>query len=112
MNSGSNKPEYSILGLWTFTDPDLSGQSIEFFDNLSLYAISPEEILSGGYYINYNSNPIELNLEMEQMEEVKTIIQFLDENTIKIQNNNVGLAMPVWFTEDSKIMPANLILIF
>lgn len=100
-----NQPQddYNIAGIWTFGDTTIKGYRFEFHRDGILILASPEITYSGEYSINYESNPLNLDMFIPEQGHIRTIIRFLDTDTIEMANTQEGMARPAAF-EDSQIL--------
>lgn len=88
---------YSITGRWVFGDERINGFFFEFLDDRTLVMGSPEENFTGRYDIAYNKVPVQLNMFFEEVGEIRTIVRFLDADTVEMENSQVGMLRPVGF---------------
>lgn len=58
---------------------------------------SPEENFTGRYDIAYNKVPVQLNMFFEEVGEIRTIVRFLDADTVEMENSQAGMLRPVGF---------------
>lgn len=54
---------------------------------------------TGTFTIDETTTPVQFNMNYEGLGYIETIIEFVDENTIRIENNVAGAARPTTFSD-------------
>ena len=54
---------------------------------------------TGKFTMDASTDPIQFNMDYEGLGYIETIIEFVDEDTIRIENNIAGAARPTTFTD-------------
>ena len=104
------KPELSanidsrIVGTWIFDNPEMEGFGFEFFEDAIVHMNMQDEIVSGTYSMRFVSDPVVLRINVPDMGDIITLIDFISDDVMKMQNNVVGEHQPVGFTDDSALL--------
>lgn len=98
LNSGP-----SLVGTW---ESEYQGSSVimTFNDDGSMVGYFNEEAQAGTYDVNYSASPHQLDLVFDAQDApIFTIFEFIDEDTIRMENSNPGSSRPASFS-DSIVM--------
>ena len=93
-----------IVGKWIIDNPEMTGFGFEFFSDKTVNWIMGEEIVTGTYTISIDSDPIVLRMNVPNQGDIITIINFISDDILQMQNNMLGEPQPAGFTEDSEIL--------
>jgi hypothetical protein len=72
-------------------------------DNLFTY-IQGSETITGTYMVNFAAQPVQLDIQTEGSGKVLTIIEFREDHTIRMQNNEPDKPRPTSFTDDCAVL--------
>ena len=71
------------------------------FEEGDLYISMGYDFVAGTYTVDFSTEPAQLDMQIDGTGEVLTIIEFEDDNNIRIEDNIPGEERPTLFSEDS-----------
>jgi len=103
----SNKPQVvnKLAGTWTFEDGEFGGMIIIFGEDnrITMSGDDGSFQVTGTYIADYNSDPILLDIQWPEAGTAKTIIRFIDDNKLQIENNELDTERPGFFSDNSEL---------
>ena len=82
----------------------MDGFGFEFFEDAIVHLYMQDEIVSGTYSMSFVSDPVVLRINVPDMGDIITLIDFISDDVMKMQNNMLGEPQPVGFTDDSALL--------
>ena len=103
----SQSPEQELAGVWTGTD--LFGQTMEITleedGQLQLHVSKEDQSFTkqGTFSVDLSQNPAHFNIKLDDRDEIQTIMERIDEQTIAFENTNSG-KRPEEFGEEKVVL--------
>ena len=91
-----------LIGEWISFSDEGGKASFTFTDGEVVLTVD-DDVGHGTYTVDFSSEPACINIQFEEVGEVLSIIEFMDENTMRIENNNPGDERPIGFTDEALI---------
>ena len=96
---------YQLPGVWQFENPGFEEVTIQFTaEGRVVMVFSPDNQVTGAYRIDYTTDPINLDIDWDGNAPFVTIIRFLDDTKMQMENNDVLFERPQDFSENSFIL--------
>lgn len=103
--TGAREPVINkIVGTWAFENPDYDGMTLMFGEDNTITMGNDTFKTIGTYQVDFKSEPILLDIQWPELGIVKTIIRFIDDNKIQIENSDLESERPEFFTENSELL--------
>lgn len=100
-----------LAGTWWFEDSSFYGESKLIFSEdmvVTMQMLFPDmenpAVMQGSYVVDYSGDPVHLDINWEGLGSVQTIIRFIGQHKLQLQNNELDLERPADFTDDSAIL--------
>jgi len=95
---------YPLIGTWYFKNPDFATTQLIFNDDATVVLADVDFKSIGTFTVNFNTNPIQLDIIWPDLGLVKTIIRFIDKNTMQLENNYEETDRAVEFSANSEYL--------
>jgi hypothetical protein len=93
-----SQPAPSVYGQWRGSYDDVE-MTLVLESNGTITISSVDSTYTGTFTLDTNTTPMQLDMNYAELGYVQTILEFVDENTIRIENSIAGDERPTAFSD-------------